>query len=587
MNHSLSSMKLQATDQIDPVQLEIMRTGLQSIPDLVEADLMRTAFSPLIYEYKDYAVGIVDAQGRSIALATSGLPLFLTNLIGLAVRDGLAIYGEDGLQPGDVIITNNAATIGQHLNNVVMYTPVFADDKIFGFVSLIVHWIDIGGTYPGSASGTDMTELVQEGLQLHTVKLYQRGQPVMEIFRIIEGNTRQKDMLMGDIAAQYSGCIKGHNLLSEFLNRYGAERVKAAIQQIFAQTEAAARAAVEKVPDGMYRMKSFLDDDGVDIGKKIPVDITVEIKGSDFIVDFSNIGNQLRGPFNSGYHGGGEVCARMAFRYLFMPHELANEGLFAPVKLILPDGKFLSAGANAPMGRYSTPLATVVDTIVAALAPAMPDHVAAGHHGALNAYGFNGRHPETGKFFSYFDTAHGGWGAGARQDGLGPYKTMIHGDNKDIPVEIQEALYPVRVERFEWRTDSGGAGRHRGGLGIEKVYRVLADCNGYVSFERHFCAPWGLMGGHEGNVSEVELETHDDRFIQCKASRVPLKKGDRMFIRSGAGGGYGPPTERNPEAVRLDVLRGYVSPQKARDLYGVVLKNDGQVDEQQTAQRRA
>ena len=562
-------------DKIDPVQLEILRTGLQSIPNLIEADLMRTAFSPLVYEYKDYAVGIVDAQGRSIALATNGLPLFLTNLIGLAVRDGLSIYGVDGIKPGDVIITNHAATIGQHLNNVVMYTPVYADQRLFGFMSLIVHWIDIGGTYPGSASGTDMTELVQEGLQLRTVKLYSEGRPIEEIFRIIAGNTRQVDLLMGDIAAQYAGCVRGKDLFERFLQRHGANRVEAAIDRIWSQSEQAARSAVDRIPNGKYRMASFLDDDGVDVGKRIPVNITVEIRDSNFIVDFSEIGAQLRGPFNSGFYGGGEVCARTAFRYLFMPHEPANEGLFAPVRIVLPEGKFLSAGKDAPMGRYSTPLATVVDTIVAAMAPAMPDAVAAGHHGALNAYGFNGRHPATGKFFTYFDTAHGGWGAGAETDGVGPYKTMLHGDNKDIPVEVQEALYPVQVERFAWRQDSGGAGRHRGGLGIEKVYRVLAECNGYVSFERHFCPPWGLAGGLSGSVGEVEFETaRDGRFLRCKASRVPMGAGDRMFVRSGGGGGYGSPHERDREAVRIDLMRGYISPRQARDVYGLQTRQD-------------
>ena len=559
-------------DRLDPIALEIIRTSLQSIPDLIEADLMRTAFSPLVYEYKDYAVGMVDAEGRSIALATSGLPLFLTNLIGLAVRDGLDVYGPDRLNPGDVVITNHAATLGQHLNNVVMYTPVFAPDgTLFAFMALIVHWIDIGGTYPGSASGTDMTELVQEGLQLRTVKLYCGGEPVSEIFRIIAGNTRQPDMLLGDIAAQYAGCLRGAKLIAELIERYSTAILNAAIHEIWRTSEAAARAAVAAVPDGVYEATSFLDDDGVDHGKTIPVNLAVTIAGSDFVVDFSRIGDQVRGPFNSGLHGGGEVCARIAFRYLFMPNEAANEGLFAPVRLVLPPGKFLSAGPNAPMARYSTPLATVVDTIIAAMSRVMPDRVAAGHHGALNAFGFNGIHPKTGQFFSYFDTAHGGWGAGATQDGVGPYKTMLHADNKDIPVEVQEALYPVLVERYEWRVDSAGEGRHRGGSGIEKVYRVLAPCNGYVSFERHGCAPWGLEGGLDGAPCDVSFETGQGRRTDLKASRVPLKTGDRMHILSGAGGGYGDPRERDPAAVARDVRGGYLSAMKARAVYGVDL----------------
>ena len=329
-------------------------------------------------------------------------------------------------------------------------------------------------------------------------------------------------------------------------------------------------------------MTSFLDDDGVDIGKRIPIHVKVEVRGSDFIVDFSGVGDQLRGPFNSGYHGGGEVCARSAFRYLFTPNEPANEGCFAPVRMILPPGKFLSAGPNAPMGRYSTPLATVVDTIIGAMAQALPDRVAAGHHGALDAYGFNGKHPTTGKFFNYFDTAHGGWGGSSHGDGVGPYKSLLHGDNKDIPVETQESLYPVRVENFAWREDSAGAGRHRGGLGIDKSYRVLAPCNSFIGFERHFCPPWGLNGGLSGGPAFVEIETKGERRKVLKQSRTPLQPGDMVHVHSGAGGGFGSPLERDAESVRLDVVRGYVSRNQAANTYGIVLSDKNEIDEAKT-----
>ena len=187
--------------RVDPVKLEIIRTALQAIPDLIEADITRTAFSPLIYEYKDYAVGLVDAEGRAIALAQHGLPGFLTNILGLAVRDGLKVYGVEAIEPGDAIISNHAGTVGQHLNNVVMYTPVFGTGgRLLAFMAVNVHWIDIGGRVPGSAWGTDTTALIQEGLQLRSVKLYRRGQPVEEMFRVIEYNTRQPEALLGDIA---------------------------------------------------------------------------------------------------------------------------------------------------------------------------------------------------------------------------------------------------------------------------------------------------------------------------------------------------------------------------------------------------
>jgi N-methylhydantoinase B len=242
----------QRMSSLDPVKLEIIRAGLQSIPDLIEVDLMRTAFSPLIYEYKDYAVGLVDVEGRSIALAQHCLPGFLTNVLGLAVRDGIATYGLDRIEPGDAILCNYAGLIGQHLNNVIMFTPVFGEQqRIVAFMAVNVHWIDIGGRVPGSCWGTDTTELIQEGLQFRSVKLYRRGQPIEEVFRIIEYNTRQPHALLGDIAAQYAACAKGRQMFEQLLARHGQDVVLDAIGMIWRTTAAAARAAVRAAPDGI------------------------------------------------------------------------------------------------------------------------------------------------------------------------------------------------------------------------------------------------------------------------------------------------------------------------------------------------
>ena len=573
--------------KIDAVSLEIMRAGLQSIPDLIEADVTRTAYSPLIYEYKDYAVGLVDVQGRSVALAQHGLPGFLTNVLGLAVLDGIAIYGIENIALGDVIISNYAATMGQHLNNIVMYTPIFgAAGTPVAFMCVNVHWIDIGGAYPGSCLGTDTTELVQEGLQLRTVKLYERGKPVDEIFRIIRYNTRLPDMLMGDIASQYAACVKGRQLLEELMARHGEERLFAAIHEIWRQSAAAAEASVRRVPEGDYEMSAFMDDDGIDIGKHIPIKVKVRIRDGKFIVDYSEVSPQVKGPFNSGTYGGGDASARLAFKYLFMPEGPANEGTFAPVEVILPPGKLISAQGNAPMGYYQTPLSTVVDSLIASMAPAIPERVAAGHHGAVDVYGFNGTNPRNGRFYSFFDTAHGGWGGSAHADGVGPYKTVRHADNKDIPVETVEATYPLLVERYQWRQDSAGPGKHRGGMGIDKTIRALAPCNFNIAFERHDCPPWGLLGGMSGNPANCEVEEGGVERTVRKVSRLPLKPGDRVHVHTGAGGGYGPPKERDPEAVRLDVARGYVSRAQAEEAYGVILTADGEVDAAATAARR-
>jgi N-methylhydantoinase B len=572
---------------IDPVTLEIIRTSVQAIPDLIEVDLTRTAFSPLIYEFKDYAVGMVDAQGRSIALAQCGLPGFQVNLIGLAVQDALALYGEERIEPGDVLLTNYAAIQGQHLNNVVMYTPVFGpSDRVVAYMSVIVHWIDIGGRYPGSM-GTDVTELAQEGLQLRTVKLYSRGERVEEIFRVIEYNTRQPDLLLGDIAAQHAGCIRGRMLFEELLARYGEETLFSAIHMVWRNSENAARAVIRAVPDGVYAAESFLDDDGVDIGKRIPIHIKVHVQGSDLIVDYSHIADQVRGPFNSGRHGGAEAAARIAYKYLFSPTEPSNHGVFEPLKLIIPPGKLVSAGPRAALGYYQTPLSTVVDTIIAAMAPAMPDRVAGGHHASFGGMTFSGVNPVTKRYSIYTDNAQGGWGGSMHGDGGGPYKTIRHADNRDIPVETVEALHPLLVERYESRQDSAGAGRHRGGFGVTKAFRILAPCDYTIALERFSCPPWGLFGGHAALPGFAEIEREDgSRQVVHKISGLALKPGDRVHVHTAGGGGYGSPLERSISAVCDDVIRGFISAQHAADVYGVLFTESGDVDELATEERR-
>lgn len=573
-------------DEIDPITLEIIRTSVQAIPDLIEVDVTRTAFSPLIYEFKDYAVGLVDHQGRSLALAQGGLPGFQVNLIGLAVKDALELYGEENIEPGDVLLTNYAAIQGQHLNNVVMYTPIFGQSgKIVAYMAAIVHWIDIGGRYPGSM-GTDVTELAQEGLQLRTVKLYSRGERVEEMFRVIEYNTRQPELLLGDIAAQYSGCIRGKMLFEELLERYGEKTLFSAIHAVWRNSEEVARAAIRAVPDGTYEASSFLDDDGVDIGKPIPIKIKVHIKGSEIVVDYSEIADEVRGPFNSGRHGGAEAAARIAFKYLFSPREPSNEGVFRPLSLILPPGKLVSAGPRAALGYYQTPLSTVVDTIIAAMASAMPDHVAAGHHASFGGMTFSGVNPLTGRYSMFTDNAQGGWGGSIHSDGGGPYKTIRHADNRDIPVETVEALHPLVVERYEFRQNSAGAGRHRGGLGVIKTFKTLAPCDLTIAVERFSCPPWGLFGGHPALPGYVEIQRKDGSSeIIHKVSGMRLDTGDRLHIYAAGGGGYGSPLERDIEAVKIDVRREFVSPTQADKAYGVVIDAQGNVDEEATAKR--
>lgn len=557
--------------QVDPIAIEIIRHGLQAIPEEIEVDLTRTAYSPLIYEYKDFAVGIVDREGRLIAMPRGGIPIFLANVLEYAVKDGIKYYGYEGLEPGDVVLTNDPVTLGQHLNNVAMYTPVFSEGEsgeILGFMVIIAHWTDVGGRYIGSSASNDSTDIFQEGIQLPTLKLRNRGRPAPEIYRLISANTRFPEMTMGDLEAQLAGCVKGRRLFEGMLAKYGRHQVMKTVETMWQQSEAAATAAVRAIPDGVYTAESFLDDDGVDIGKRIEIKITVKVAGDRMTIDFSDIAGQVRGPFNSGIQGGGITAARIAFKYLTTPNDFTNFGSFAPLDVVLPPGKFLSAGPTAPLARYSTPLATVVETILRTLADAVPERIAAGHHAAFGSHRFHGWNPRTNNLFSHLDTALGGWGAGCDRDGAGPLKTMTHGDTLDVPVEAQEAMYPLVLEEYSFRQDSGGVGQFRGGMGLNKTYRVEAPCSLAVTFERYFYPPWGLHGGGSGKPGYVDIERPGKPIERVlKVSDLKLQAGDRVRIYTAGGGGYGEPKRRDPASLARDIAEGYVSPEAAERDY--------------------
>jgi N-methylhydantoinase B len=574
---------------INPITAEIIRHSLLAIPNQIDVNITRTAYSPLIYEYKDYAVGIVDADGKLIAQCQGSIPIFMANALSVAVRDGLRIHGRQGMQPGDVFVCNHASVLGQHLNNVVMYAPVFAghdNAELVAFMAVLVHWLDVGGMVVGSCS-INSTDISQEGLQFHSVRLWDAGKPVRDMYSIIESNTRFPRMLAGDIQAQLSGCLLGRDLIRGLVEKYSLEAFRSAVELMWNRSEAAARAAVSRIPDGEYAAESFLDDDGVELGKRMPLHIVVRVKGDEMTVDMSGVAGQVKGSINSGYEGGAVPVARIAFKFLIAPDDPPNDGSFRPLHVVIPDGTFLSARPGAAMGMYSSPLPTVIDTVTRAFAEAMPERVAAGHHGNFGSHTFTGRDPSTGELFVHLNSCTGGWGAVQGQDGAGPYKTMAHGDTPDVPSEAQEALYPLRIETVCIRPDSGGAGEFRGGFGLEKVVTALAPMSVKLYFDRTGCPPWGMHGGKEGAAPYVAIERPGHEPETRYKGTYPLSRGDRLRILTSGGGGYGSPLMRDPANVARDVRLGYVSGQGARKEYGVVLDPSGEVLAEATARLRA
>jgi N-methylhydantoinase B len=526
---------------------------------------MRTAYNMIIYEALDFTVGLFDRDGNTVSIGL-GLPMFIRGMSD-TVKSMLNRFGRDGIDPGDVLLTNDAYTTGSHLNHMTFVVPIFHDGKIVGFSACMAHWQDIGGTLDGMT-----TDIYSEGLQMPIVKAWRAGKPNDDILDVIRMNVRLPERAMGDLRAQVATVKTGEKRFLELIRKYGMEAVDDAIVAIFDHAEAVARDSVERIPDGVYEAESFMDDDGIDIGKRVPIRVKVTVAGDKMTIDLTDVSEQVRGFYNSG-ETAGRSAAQVAFKCLTAGLELpVNDGAFRNLDIVLPPGKVVSAQRPAPMRWWMTYPMTIVDTVFKALAPAVPTRVIAGHHADLVIAAVHGRHPRDGKLYLYLGgLIGGGWGAKHGEDGMSATIAINDGDTHNGPSEQVEAKYPLLVERYALREDSGGAGRNRGGLGTEQVVRARADINFNAQIERVDCRPWGLFGGLSALGNEVSLKRKgvDERFPTGKVLAQRLQAGDVYTMRSGGGGGYGSPLDRKLDDVEHDVRQGYVSAAAAREFYGV------------------
>ena len=551
--------------KVDPITVEVVRNAVNAYADEMATALCKSAYNMMIYEVRDFCCGLVDNEGRMISQNQGGLPIFLADL-GVAVKDGIERYGLDGFAPGDVVIMNHGQVCGQHLNNVVIYAPCFCGGKVVAFAASRAHWVDIGGMRVGFGS-VETTEIYQEGIQFRSLKIYEGGKRNDTLWQIINDNVRFPEAALGDLRAQIACCQLGLRRYGELLRRYGLDTVEACIHAVWDATEQEARAFIGRIPDGVYEAESFLDNDGRTLDVTLRIKVRVTIAGERMIVDFSQMNDQTAGPINSG-HSGGVAAARIAFKCLTQPYAPVNEGGFRPLELILPPGKILNARSPAALGLWSIALPTVIDTILKALAPVLPEQIPAAHKGDMGGCSIGGYKPD-GRRFLLMNIFGGGWGGRPHEDGESASVSICQGDVRSAPIELQEIQYPFLIERFALRTDSGGAGRHRGGLGVDLTYRALQPCVANVNCERTKDPPWGLNGGKPGAVNDATLVGADgaERKLK-KATGVIMQAGDRLIFSTAGGGGWGDPRTRDRNAVAADVKAGYVSPEAARRDYG-------------------
>ncbi len=568
--------------QTDPITVEVMRHLFVSATEEMKINLARTAYNPVVFEMQDFAVGLFDPEARMIAQAP-GLPVFLGTL-GENVRVVAEDIGKENLKPGDLFLINDPYAIGTHLADVTSVAPVFFEGELVGFSAVKMHWLDIGGKDPGSWSDTE--NIFQEGLRLRSIKLFDAGQPVEPIFQIIRYNVRLSDAALGDLRAQIAACRTGEKRFIHILEKYGRATVEAAVRRIFLHSEKLAARAVAAIPDGVYEAVGFMDNDGLRLDQEnLPIQVKVVVRGSEMEVDLSGSSPENLGPVNCG-RAATVSAVRMAFKCVTTPWLSANEGNFKPLKITIPPRTMFSAEYPAPTCQWALHLITLIDTILKALIQALPEEVPAGHYSDFGVFIIYGRDPRQQYDFIHTDSSSGGWGGRPTSDGENTLICLVDGDSKNIPVEIIEYHYPLRIERFSLLEGSGGAGRFRGGLGHLRDYRVLTDgVRVVIGVDRHNDKPWGAFGGKVGHSNDVILNPGPAQQQIRKVSDFPVPTGSLISLQSGGGGGYGDPWERDPEHVRDDVLDEYINLEQAGEQYGVVIRN-GEVDIAETRKLR-
>jgi N-methylhydantoinase B len=547
----------------NPVTAEIIRNALIAITDEMKTNLMRTAYNPIIYEALDFTVGLFDRNGDTMSIGL-GLPMFIRGLSD-AIKAKIAFYGLDAIEPGDILLTNDAYIMGSHLNHLIFTLPIFHDGKIVAFAASMGHWMDIGGTLGRTQ------DIFSEGLQLPIVKIFKRGVQDDELTRIIRTNVRIPELAMGDFRAQVASIRTGERRYTALVRKYGIEAVDACVTDIYAMSERKARLAVAAMPDGVYEAESFMDDDGVG-DKTIPIKVRVTIAGEQMTIDLTDVGAQVPGYFNSG-DTAGRSAAQVAFKCLTTPTLYPiNDGSFSPLEIVLPPGRVISAVKPSAMRMWMTIPMTVVDTVFKAMAQCVPERTIAAHHADLCSATFYGLNPKTGRFFTRgAGVLGGGFGAKYNSDGMSGTVCQNDGDTHNSPVEATESKIPVLIENYALRTDSGGAGQFRGGLGIERRVRVTAPLTVNTNAERTLCAPWGLLGGHAALPNQMQVERADGTLENPRHGKfhsIRLEANDTMIVRSGGGGGFGDPAKRPREAVQRDVACGYITPEAAARDYG-------------------
>ena len=571
---------------LDPITLEILTEVLISIVREMRATVFRTARSVAIYEAKDFSCGLFDhtsevvAQSEDIGAHVVPLPW--------SVRSAMAEFGSD-LAPGDVILLNDPYRGGTHLNDVTLIYPVFEDGRLVLFPAVREHWADVGGMVPGSLSG-EATEIYQEGMRIPPIKIVERGTLNRAAMALILSNMRVPDEREGDFHAGLAACKTAERRIRESVARYGLPTLLAAIRQNLDRSEARMRAQIAALPDGEYYYEDYLETFPGGRLEPLLLPLRLTIRGADLVADFTGASPQVPVPVNSTL-AVSAASVFIALKSILDPAAPLNQGSFRPISVIAPEGTIVNVTAPAPAGSHGEIRKRVIAVTVGALAQIVPGLVA----GDLFRTSFHnlvgGVHPRTGKQFVHYEWASGGNGAFAEDDGPSAMASIDWGDLNTVqPTEVLETRFPLRVEWSALAPDSGGAGRQRGGLSMQRGIRLVGPEATYSVLADGAVLPaFGILGGGSGIPvgSHVIRDGGELRFpTPGKVGGFRLVKDDVLVLQSAGGGGYGDPLERPVERVVGDLRDGYISPAACRERYGVVVRDGLEVDSAGTGSLR-
>jgi N-methylhydantoinase B len=544
---------------LDPVTLAVLNGRLEQIVDEMDATLFRSAFNPIIAEAHDASHGIYHRDtGETLAQGKSGLPIFV-GAMAFAVKTVIAkAERDDDLQDGDVYIFNDPWDGGTHLSDFRLVRPVFREGQVFCWLASVGHWHDVGGAVPGNYNPA-ATEAFQEGFICPPVKLFRAGVYQTDIVDMLKANSRLPVSLYGDLSAQINALDLGIGRLTGILDEYGDATIDEALIALKDRAERLMRQEILALPDGVYRAKDFMDNDGV-VDVPLELHLTLSIAGDEMTLDFTGSSASCLGPINISEATTHAAC------YVAMKHVFdeipANAGAMAPVHVVIPEGSVLAAKAPKPVGGYTETILRLIDLVFQAMAHVAPERSNGCAYGTINALSIAGRHSETGAPWVMFSFFGGGHGGSSESDGLQHGNAPI--STATIPpLEILEAAYPVAFRQWALRPNSGGEGRNRGGLGaIYEIELLEQEAEAFLFGDRGRTAPPGILGGGPAALNKFQYDTPDGPALPPMASKIvgiKLKRGMRVRLETPGGGGYGDPAERDQAAIENDLTQGYVS----------------------------